>query len=830
MSNHIRQPAGNIETKNEPKVTLDSQLDTVDKLNDLIIQAGFEGKAIPLREISQVERGYKKEKDIIKVNGHEAVMFRVVKNGSFGILDSVNVVKRAVRQFKEQHLKNTPIDAVTLDDESIDLRNRLFIIATNGGIGFILILISLFMFLNKRSGLWVGLGIPFTMAFTLIVANAIGYTINNITLAAVIIVMGMVVDDAIVVAENISRLRSQGLDSHDAAVKGTAQVFFPILGSILTTCIAFVPLIFFGGRFGQLNKFMPTVIFLMLGSSLVESLIILPGHMHFEFPKLNGRKASDQEDSLNKAHWFEKVEDRYGHFLCRILPHKGIIFLLFVSLWVASLLVIMGVMKYEMFPHEETREISISGEADQSADRYDMVDITKKIEDVIVPFIGKEVVGLRTGIARSRRGGAVEENRFRMIVEILPKEKRRKSADQLIRIWKRDMGGLPELKKLVMQKSRWGHSSGSPIEIIVQENDDQLRENASNRLADLMKQHPVLMNVEIDRPIKIPEYKIHLKREKVKRLSIDATDIAAAFRSALEGSVLYELPKGDEEVDVVLTVLDEAKVDIERVLDVPVENKGSYLVPLRDLVDVEKTQTPNSISREDLKRTTMVFADMKLGMRKTPLEIAEVLERDVFPKVLANQPTTVLSFAGEIKDTRESGGDFKNAIFMVCLLIFLILAVLFNSLTRPIIIMLAIPFGVVGVVLAFLLHGKLVFGFFAAVGVLGLAGVVINDSIVMISKLDKEFKGRCERVMDEEIADIAKTRLRAVVLTTVTTVVGILPTAYGWAGYDAMLSEMMLALAWGLCFGTMITLILIPCVYSFLQDIQFKVRRSLLGD
>ncbi|MFH1359704.1 MAG: efflux RND transporter permease subunit [Candidatus Omnitrophota bacterium] len=825
-NNHVRQPAGNIEAKNEPKVTLNAQLDDREKLNNLIIQAGFEGMAIPLKDIATVERGFNQNKEIIKVDGHEAIIFNVVKNSSYGILDSIHAVDQLTQQYAKQQLSGTPIKIVVLDDESIDVRNRLSIIAYNGGIGFTLILLTLFIFLDKRSGLWVGMGIPFTICFTLLAATMIGYSINNITLAAVIIVMGMVVDDAIVVAENISRLRAQGVSPYEATVKGTAQVFLPIVASILTTCIAFVPLFFFSGRFGQLNKFIPTIIFLMLGASLFESLVILPGHMLLELPKFNNHfRKKEVSLPISKAHWFEAVEERYGRFLSRVLPRKHFVFLAFIILLVACGLIAKAKMKFSMFPNEETREVSISAYAPEQADRYETADLTRKIEDVIRPFVGKEVVGIRTEIARSRRGGAVEENRFRMSVEIVPKEKRRKSADQLIALWKKDIDQIEGLNKLIIQKSRWGQSSGSAIEIIVQENDDALREKAADTLASLMKENPALINVEIERPIKIPEYKISLKRERVKRLSISPLDISSAFRASLEGNVLYEIPKGDEEIDVRLTIIDEAKTDIENILDVPVENRNDYLVPLRDVVDIEETQTPNAISRRDAKRTTAVYADINPKAKKTPLEIAVTLERDVFPKVIAKQPTTTLSFGGEIQDTRESGGDFKNAIILVLFLIFAVLAVLFNSLSRPLIIMLAIPFGLVGVILAFLLHGKLLFGFFAAIGALGLAGVVINDSIVMIAKLDKELANRQGRISNEEIAGIAQTRLRAVILTTVTTVVGVLPTAYGLAGYDAMLSEMMLALAWGLTFGTLITLLLVPCIYSFMEDMRFKIRQ-----
>lgn len=824
-NNHVRQPAGNIETKNEPKVTLLSELDTVDKLGDLIIQGGFESQFVRLKEVADINRGFEKNKSIIKVNGHEGIVLRVVKNSSYGILEALEAVKKQIKNFQKNSLDGTGIELAALDDESVDLKNRLSLVVTNGSIGFILILIMLFVFLNVRSGIWVAMGIPFTLCFSMICILMMGYTINNITLAAVIIVLGMIVDDAIVVSENITRLRSEGMSSEQAVIKGTAFVFTPIVASILTTCIAFVPLFFFRARFGQMLVYIPPVIFCMLGASLFESLMILPGHMHLDFPifsKLLSRfkKKIPKEE---KVHWFNKVEDSYGNILNKILPFKLFIFIAFILLLIFSGYIVKTKMKYVMFPHEETREIRLTGEAPSEADRYDTAELTKQVEDIIAPYLGKEVIGFSTRIARSRWGRASEENEFRMRVEILPKEKRKKSADQLIKEWEKKFIDIKDLKEIKAVKSRWGHASGSPIELIVQENDNEIRDKITEQLAQSMKQHPALENVEIERPLQNSEYKISLDREKIKSLSINASDVSSTLRAALEGTVIYELLQGDEEVDVRFTVVEEAKVDIEKILDIPVENTGNYLVSLRDIVDVKKTITPNSIDRKDAKRTTTVFSDIKGGSGLTPVEIAEYLENREFPKILSKYPTALLSFEGEVKDTRESKGDFTNAIIMAILLIYIVLVLLLNSLTRPIIIMLAIPFGIVGVVLAFWLHGKVLFGFFAAIGAIGLAGVVVNDSIIMLVKLEKKYdKTRGKKVSDEQISSIAKTRLKAVILTTLTTVAGLLPTTYGFTGYDATLAEMMLALTWGLIFGTLITLILVPCAYSFSKDLECK--------
>ena len=436
-NNHVRQPAGNIETKTEPKVTLLSELDTVEKLNDLVIQGGFEGQVVRLKEVADVADGFKKNRSIMKVNGHEAIMLRAIKNSSYGILEALEAVKKKVEDFQKNNLEGTGIEVVTLDDESVDLKNRLSLIVKNGSLGFVMILVMLFILLDFRSGVWVALGIPFTLCFAMICASMMGYTINNITLAAVIIVLGMIVDDAIVASENITRLRAEGMPFEKATVQGTAFVFAPIVASILTTCIAFVPLLFFRGRFGKMLIFIPPIIFFMLGASLFESLIILPGHMQLNFPIFNKfmDRFSRKRFREKKEHWFNKVEDSYGNLLEKILPFKWVIFAAFVVLLLFSGYVVKTKMKFVMFPREETRAIRLSGEAAPDADRYDTARLTIQVENVIAPYIGKEVIGFRTRIARTRWGRADEENKFRVNVEIVPKEKRKKSADALIKEW-----------------------------------------------------------------------------------------------------------------------------------------------------------------------------------------------------------------------------------------------------------------------------------------------------------------------------------------------------------------------------------------------------------
>jgi len=564
--------------------------------------------------------------------------------------------------------------------------------------------------------------------------------------------------------------------------------------------------------------FIPPIVFLMLLASWLESIFILPGHMAL-FP---GKKTNGDL----QEHWFSRIEDVYGRVLEKALNFKYIIIIGFIALLVFSGNLAKNHFKFVMFPNEETRDLVLTGAVRPGATRFETAQLVTPIEDIVAQYLDKEVVGFRTNIARSRRGGAVEENKFRMLIEIVPKEKRQKSADQIIDEFNVKFSKLSGFSKLKFRKSRWGQSSGTAIEIMVQQSNDADRDAIMVMLTKLLPSIDGVTGSEINEPPKNSEYRISLNREKVKRLSINPGTIATTLRAILDGKVLYTLLKDDKEVNVRLSATDSTKKNIHSVLETPVENNQKYLVPLRELVSVTEVQSRSSISRQGLKRTTVIDVDMAKDTKRTPLELAKDIESSIFPQILSKYPTTTLSFQGEVMDTIDSKRDLRNAVLVALVLMFFILVILFNSLVKPLRIMAIIPFGVIGIILAFFVHGKLLFGFYAAIGTLGMMGVVVNDAIVMLVKLDREYiKPNTKRGISFKVSQIAKTRLRAILLTTMTTVAGVMPTAYGLAGYDAMLAEMMLALAWGLIFGTVITLFLVPCLFQIEALIRFRFSK-----
>ncbi len=816
QANNLRQPAGIIKNKEEIRVTILSELDTEEKIRNLIVKGTFEGVTVKLEDVGTVQEGFEDYTAIIKYNGYEGIRLNVVKKASAGIIKTNDLILEEIEAFKNSSLKDSLIDTVIMDDESISIRDRLALISSNGLMGFILVIIILFIFLDFRSGCWVALGIPFCFCFTIAAAYLAGYTINNMTLAAIILVMGMVVDNAIVVSENVGRLRHNGMEAEQAVIEGTEYVLSPIIASVLTTCAAFIPLFFFSGRTGKSVAFIPLLIFLMLGASLFESIFILPSHLYIKFPTLIERK-----NKREKGHWFEKVEDVYGKLLNKILKAGWLFYIIMVLLLVISLKIYKDHMSFALFPREEVTSVNVEGTAPKGTDKYDTSILTQQVEAIFLPYLGKEVIAFRTDIARSRRGAAALENVFNINIQLVTKDKRNKSSAQLTREWEEQFKNITGLDRLRIVQGWFGQSSGSPIEVIVFENNDSIRNELALKLAEEIRKIPGIALSEVQENKIYSEYTIEYDKQKLQRLSIGVSNVTRTLRAILNSFEVYTLKRDASiEVEVNVSVPDKYKDDIKKVTEIPVKNSGSYLVSLGDIITYKLIQSPDTIQREDFSRTIKVYADIASGYKMTPAEAGNIIEKDIFPQLLAKYPSSNLKFGGEIKDTRESGNDLLYSAIAVIFIIYIILVLLLNSLFKPFIIMISIPFGIVGVILALYFHGISVYGFFSAVGVLGLAGVVINDAIVMLVKLERDYEKTEGKTISERVSEISKTRLRAVTITTVTTVAGLIPTAYGFAGYDSMLSDMMLVMAWGLIFGTLITLILIPMLYCTMIKIK----------
>lgn len=819
QAQHIRTPLGVMEDKFESEVALKSFLDDIKPLEQTVLRRNFQGNRVTVKDLASVEHGFERTNSILKIQGHEAVVFNVQKSRGVGILKA----REAIIKMTDRYLKNhsdSPVRIKLLDDESYDVRNRIGIIANNGLAGFAIILLVLFFFLDFKSGFWVAMGLPFSLALTLVAAFLVGYTVNNITLAAIIIVLGIVVDDAIIVADNISKLKSRGEEPFEATVLGTLGVFQPVLAGVLTTCVAFLPLLFFEGRFGNFVRFIPLVVCFMLLASLIESYFILPGHLLGKKPVA---ESNSRISRIRKA-MLEWLEGGYGRILDLALRLRFLVLLSFGGILAFSIYLFSHQLNFVMFPREQPKEFAIKVVAPEGTTRLEMAEKVKKIEALLLEDEFKSVVGFRTSIGQSRRGGQVLENQANLRVEVVPPHEQKVPLKDMMKYWNDEALKIPDFEEVRFLESWWSHGSGSPIVVEVMENNDKKRRWVSEQLKEALGKVDSLKNVEIERPVVKKEFALDLDRGKAISSGIDIGQLARTLRAYINGQILYRL-YSDEEVDVRLTSIEGAKKDIKQIVRLSVNNEQGLLVPISQLVKIRENKKTANIQRLNYKRANTVYADLSENPTKTPLQIAEYLESEVFPRIAKKSPTTLFHFRGEIEDARESTSDFLYSVVMSLALIFVILTFMFGSLTLPLAIGSIIPFGMAGVVIAFWGHGMDQFGFFAVIGSIGMLGVVINDSIVMVDRFESDLKPQADHVSNRKrIVELSVTRLRPVLLTTLTTVAGIFPTAYGIGGFDAMLSDMMLAMGWGLIFGTFITLLFVPILYSFFVSGRRKIQ------
>jgi multidrug efflux pump subunit AcrB len=818
LAQHLRRPAGSLADKEESDVTAVAELDTVEKLSIVPIRSGFEGHVTRLSDVATVSKGFERSRQIIKVQGHEGIVLNIQKSASTDILSAQLKVVEFVERYEKER-PDSPIDLIIMDDESYDIRNRIGLISGNGALGFVLIIVILFLFLDFRSGFWVALGIPFSLAFTLIVALVIGYTINNMTLAAIIVILGVVVDDAIIVAEHVVRHRF-GSAEPIPVEESVSRVMLPIIASVLTTCAAFLPLYFFEGRFGAFIIYIPTIVILMLGASLLESAFILPAHLGHTSRTGSGSTGGGMAKiSRLRYRVTTMAEGYYGRALSMLLPYRILIFIGFIGLLAGALWLEQRDMKFVMFPREETREIRVRAIGPPDISRQDMAQLVRQVEDIFLNDTDGVVVAVRTSIGQSHRGGQVIDSEASVRVELTPPTERDVSLREIQSIWEEKLKQLKGFTSTKIMKSRFGSDSGSSIDIQVRTNKDEERRAVTAALKAGLEAIKGVNNVEVERPIERREYLLHVNRDETARLGVRFDELAATVRGFLEGRILYTLRSGEEEVDVRITAAPADKLVIDDLVAMSVSNRNGYLTPISNLATIEERSRPANIERIDFTRTTNVFADLEEGANATPLEVAHILEEEVFVSIRREYPNVNFVFRGEIEDSRRSGSDFAFSLVLAVTLIYVILVFLFESLLIPFAISAILPFGIVGIIAAFWSHGMVHYGFFALVGLLGMLGVVINDAIVMISRFEAERTLTGTPLGFEQIARLAATRLRPVLLTTATTVAGLFPTAYGLVGYDSMLAEMMMAMGWGLLFGTAITLILTPCLYSVARPV-----------
>ena len=807
---NIRATAGSFESYTSEKnlVTL-AQFRNPLEVGDVIVRSTFEGPIIKVKDLAIVKDDFEDERILSRMNGKSAISFEVSKKEAADVIRTVDAIKKLVE--RESETLPEGVEIVYSNDYSRFVRNRFDIVQTNGLIGLALVLILLSIFLNLRSAFWVALGIPVALLGTIFLMPLFDVYLDTISLAAMIIVIGIIVDDAIIIAENIQRRREKGDPPLEAAVEGIRAVFHPVLTTVLTTFLAFAPLFFMTGIMGKFIFVIPLVISLALFISLFEAIVALPAHLIMGL-----RRRPEGSAKLPRGSWFNRLRDPFRHMMFRILRFRYVLVGLSILLLAGSLWYAANFMKFILFPSRMADQFYVLVELPTGTSLKATSDKVKEIEALVVDLHQDELESFVTRVGTQGWFAAGENENWALIsVNLTPFAERSRNADRIVEDLRQRTDELEGYGKIIYYIESGGPPVGKPITLRVVGSNDSLRRQLADSVVAFLGTLEGVKDMDRDDKSGKEQIEIKVNYDKLSRVGLTVADIAQNVRIAYDGELVTSVRYGDEDVDFRVLLQEKARTRPQYLSELLIPNRQGRLIPLKQVAWLKTGPGPSNHNHHDGERAITITADVTKG-KTTPLVATEGVLKHF--RLDQDWPGMRFVVGGEAEETQESMVSLFRAFVLAVVAIYFLLVLLFNSLTQPIMVMMAIPFGIMGVILAFVLHAEPL-GFVAMMGIIGLVGVLVNDSLVLVNHINGLRRQRPDESVLKLVAEGTSDRLRAIVLTTLTTVAGLLPLAYGFGGTDPYMAPMALAMAFGLLFATPITLALVPSLYVIRHDL-----------
>ncbi|HCO60751.1 MAG TPA: AcrB/AcrD/AcrF family protein [Porticoccaceae bacterium] len=813
---NIRASAGSLESYTDAKnIVALAEFEEPGLIGDVIVRTGFDGPNVRVRDVAQISDDFEKPDILSRMNGHSAISFLVDKKESADIIRTVKAVRILVDE--QQAELGEHITFVLTGDTSRLVKNRIEVVQSNGLMGLVLVGLVLVVFLNKRSAFWVAMGLPVALFGALFLLPVFDVTLDSITLAAMAIVIGIIVDDAIVISENISRHLAMGKSPVEAAVDGASEVFMPVLTTIITTILAFSPLFFMEGMLGRFIYVIPLVVVLALMVSFFESTLALPSHLTHLARGNGGVKTI-------KTGWFERVlKPLFETLIYRVLCLRYLMIGLFVALLGGSLWYAANKMHFELFPAKMGDEFHIQMELPHGSSLRATADKVTEVERLLETLPQDELDSFVTRIGINHPfGGGLNDNFALITVYLTPFAQRERNIEQIVADLRVQVQALPGYRSVVFQMETGGPPVGRPVTVSIVGNDDARRAELTARVVAFLGEIDGVTDIDRDDKGGKEQIVVELDYDRLARLGLTVADIARTLRLAYDGETVTRVRYVDEEVAFRVMLDSSARSSDTALAALLVPNRQGRLVRLDRVAQFQEEPGPADVRHFDRERATTVTGDIVKGVT-TPIQVAEQIQTHFNP---LDWPDLQLVIGGEAEESQDSMKSLVIAFVTAIVGIFFVLILLFNSLIQPLFVLMAVPFGLVGVIAAFLFHGEPL-GFVAMTGVIGLVGVLVNDSLILVDFVNKMREQNNGQSMRQIIAAGTAVRLRPIVITSITTGAGLLPMAYGLGGTDPFMAPMALAMGWGIFLATPITLVLMPCLL-LIQDDGARVLRWVL--
>ncbi len=795
------------------------------------------GGQLLLGQVATVQRRLEEAQTLGRFNGKPSVNLTVTKTADASTIDVSDAVRKLVAQLRAELPPG--VHAGVFSDLSVYVKNRLGTVKSSGLVGLMLVLFSLYLFLNFRVALITAMGIPVSFLIAVIVLHYLGYTINMVSLFAFLIALGLIVDDAIIVNENIYRHMELGLSARQAAEIGTREVFWPVVASTATTVAAFLPMFAITGTMGVFIAVIPVVVSASLLGSLAEAFLVLPSHaaemLHVRKPRRKTR--------IDWNAWLR----RYTVLLRHALHHRYVVAVATFCVLAIALVYAQTRLPFNLFGRVELGQFFVNIEAPNTYSLEDSARLAKQAEravtDVIEPNeldtlltnvgvsfidfnrfrVGSRYVQLQVNLSAAKASGFIERFVSPLVsMNFHAGGSRVRSTEAIVNALRTRLQELPGIQRLSIVRPQGG-PSGTDIEVGVTGPRSQVLRQHADRIASFLRSLPGVYDVQHDMEVGKLEYRYSLN-DRGRELGLTQQQISDAVRTGFLGLEAVYVTSEDERLPV-RVIYDQQTRKRSDLRDLPITLSGGRAVYLGQVADIEVGRGLSVINRRDLRRLATVTAEVDDKVT-TPLTVNDQVQQR-FGAVNDGGDYSLL-FLGQKKEANESFRDMTRAGIISLAIIFLILGSLFKSLLDPLVVMLAIPFGIIGVIFG---HG--IFGynlqFLSLIGLLALSGIVVNDSLILVDfakRLRAEGMGRIDALVEA-----GRVRIRPILLTSITTFLGISPLIFFATGQTAFLSPMAVSLGFGLLFATVLILIVLPCLYLIADDgrnlVCTRLRRAL---
>jgi len=833
----IDLPGGKIKTaQGEILVRSKGQLYTGKEFEAIPLITLADGTVVRLGQVATLIDGFADVDMKARFNGKRAAVVQISRTSEQDIIEIANIARNYVAT--HNHKITPDIDLAIWGDLSILVRDRIDLMLRNGFQGITLVFIALALFLNFRLAFWVAIGIPISFMAAFLVLNAFGQTINMISLFAFIMTLGILVDDAIIVGENIFTHYHRGKSPSAAVVDGLKEVGGPVVMAVSTTVVAFMPLMFIAGIMGKFIAVMPMAVIIILIVSLGEALIILPAHLHHAL-----KQSEKKKTKVNS--WLERLRKRiegllqytineiYTPAIHYVVKNRFFTFSIGIGVLIISLgIVAGGYVPFVFFP---------KGESDWLIAEINYpLGTPVSLTETAVQHLEKNAFALNTTFAEfSEENGDLVQNTFALVgliprrdwkpaqigshvgevwVELVTSGQRPGiSTSEILNRWRSQVGEFPGIDRLAFFTLEGG-PAGNAIEIQLSGDDFEQLSQAADELKKEIETYPGTYDISDNfRPGK-QEKKLRVKAG-ARSIGVTMRGLARQVRQAFYGEEALRIQRSRDDVKVMVRYADQQRSSLSGFDEMRIRTDDGREIPIEEVADIADGRAYSIINRVDRKRTVTVISDIDETTANAGQIVAD-LKANFLPQLVERYPGVSYDLEGQAKRTGESVDSMKSGYLLAMMGIFLLLASQFRSYVQPLIIMMAIPFGLIGAVFGHLVMGK-EFTIVSLFGIVALSGIVVNDSLILIDFINRAVRSGVD--IETAVVQSGKARFRPVLLTSITTIAGLMPILLERSFQAQFLIPMAISICFGLLAATVLTLLYVPALYLIVRDVRNSV-------